>query len=922
MNIIKPKNDNRNYEFVQLANNMKIILIHDPDTLVGAASMSVNVGFYEDYPKYQGIAHFLEHMLFMGTAKYPNVNHFMSFLNKTGGSTNAYTTGDGTNYYFDVPVEHLMTALDIFGQFFIEPLFNPDTIEKEIDAINAEHSKNYNSDAWKVDRLVREMANENHPYYHFGCGTKKTLDKKDIREKLLSFHATYYSSNIMHLVIYSNTPLAIMKKQVKQIFGRVKNKDVIIEKNYNVFKRLPVTIKSIPVKDKEYLKIYIQITQNSGSNIFGDNQELKYQCLQYIGNLLAHEAKGTLVYHLKKQDLSNSTEVVIDDTDRYLISVMFSVDLTETGYNNLELITSMIYSYINLIKTQGITEWQYQEYRKIAKMTFDYEPRISASNYVISISSSMKLYDIEHILIRNNYYQPYNQKVIEGINYYLSQLIPQNAINIILSKKFVNDESMVADQWFNTKYKIIDDLVYNSQLSKNINFLLPLPNKLVPHNIKIFQMEGSYKDCDISYPRKVISSNNLNVYFKQDQTYNLPFVTMNAILYNNNVYENPKKYISFLIYQDILEETLTKLTSYAMYVNTYFNMSIEEEGIRINIFSYSNSLKYLLSKLINKFLRTEISEKQFQNSKNNLKAELQNFIYAPLIDVASVYFKERISIKYFSTNALIKTIGKVKLRDVENVKALTGNACKCECLIQGNYLENSVQEVIDILEPLIAKEYMNIDTKSIIPIGSGQEEIYTRSRFNPNDKNSYINIFFEIGSRKNLYVTNWDFKYSKLLLLYEMLNEAYFHQLRSIEQSGYIVICRVKNIGSSLVPLWGLQFVIQSINKSPTILKQRIKKFIKNFLVKIQEMTDADFDGYKAACIHILTKPCDNITEEANKNMKYLLEGQNFDYFKKISKLVATLNKEKIIKFYTRHLIDKPTRKIRMLQVFGKTMFV
>src|SRR5207237_3569467 len=106
-----------------------------------------------------------------------------------------------------------------------------------------------------------ELTFDNHPYSHFGCGTKKTLNKKNIRDKLIEFHTTYYSSNVMNLVIYSNIPLKLIKKIVTNLFNPVINKNVIITKNYNVFKKLPVTVKAVPIIDKNYLKVYIQIHQ-------------------------------------------------------------------------------------------------------------------------------------------------------------------------------------------------------------------------------------------------------------------------------------------------------------------------------------------------------------------------------------------------------------------------------------------------------------------------------------------------------------------------------------------------------------------------------------------------------------------------------------------------------------------------------------
>lgn len=937
MNIIKPKNDTREYEYIELDNKMKIILIYDPDTLVSAAAMTVGVGFYEDYDKadetFQGIAHFLEHMLFMGTAKYPSVNYFMSFLNKSGGNTNAFTTGESTNYYFDVPNEFFEEGLDVFGQFFIGPLFKSETIEKEIDAINSEHSKNYNSDTWRIDRIVRELAFEDHPYHHFGCGTKKTLSKKNIREKLLEFHETYYSSNVMNLVIYSNILIKQIKKLVTNIFDLVTNKNVVIINNYNVFKKLPVTVNAIPIIDKNYLKIYIQIPQELDSNI---NNTYKYQSLQYIYNLLSHEAHGTLLYYLKKQDLSNNTIVVLDDTDRYVISIMLSIDLTDTGFNNLELIISMVYNYINLIKTQGITEWQYDEFRKIAQITFDYEPRISPSSYVMNICTNMLRYPISHVLIGHNYFTKFKPKVVETIDLMLTYLTHHNAIYIILSKKFNNnnDTNMIREKWFNIKYKIVETLSYNPNLAKHIKFLLPLPNKLLPKNIKLFQ-KGSLVAWDASYPRLVTDITNLRIYFKQDHTYNSPFVSANIILYNNEIYDTPRKYLAFLIYQSVIEKKLSKLSSYAAYVNTDFTINIENTGIYFDVSSYTSNVKYLLSKLINTFERLEVSEKSFITCKNNIKTDLQNSIYSPLINIATRYFREKISTKYFNTNTLIKVIDKIKLKEIEQIKEYCKNNCKVDCLIQGNYLEEMIEDIPELLKTFISPNLITHDvtdgiltlalpvntlTRSInliIPINTGQEEVYIRNNFNQGDNNSCIIIFFEIGGKKNEYVTNWDFKFSKLLILYEMLNEEFFYQLRSVEQSGYIVACQIKNIGTNLIPIWGFQFIIQSSNKSPSLLKTRIKKFIKKYEEEIKNMSEEVISKYKSASIHHLTKPCDNIFEETNKNMSKILSGLPFDYNKRIAKIIDLINKEKLIKFYNKHLIAKKTRRIRMLLVIG-----
>ena len=69
-------------------------------------------GSLSDPGNISGLAHFCEHMLFLGTKKYPKENEYSQFLSEHAGSSNAFTSGEHTNYYFDVSHEHLQGALD------------------------------------------------------------------------------------------------------------------------------------------------------------------------------------------------------------------------------------------------------------------------------------------------------------------------------------------------------------------------------------------------------------------------------------------------------------------------------------------------------------------------------------------------------------------------------------------------------------------------------------------------------------------------------------------------------------------------------------------------------------------------------------------------------------------------------------------
>jgi insulysin len=231
VNILKSEEDKRTYRYVTLENELQILLIRDAHTEKASAAMDVHVGFYSDPDDVQGLAHFCEHMLFLGTEKYPDEKTYINYLSKHGGSWNAFTSSENTNFYFDVSSAHLEGALDRFAQFFISPLFTQDATDREMNAVHSEHCKNLQNDYWRESQLLRSTSNPNYPYHKFGTGSLETLKKHtDIRDRLLKYHSAFYSSNIMKLVIYGCESLDQLEIWAREKFSPIKNKHVTVPK--------------------------------------------------------------------------------------------------------------------------------------------------------------------------------------------------------------------------------------------------------------------------------------------------------------------------------------------------------------------------------------------------------------------------------------------------------------------------------------------------------------------------------------------------------------------------------------------------------------------------------------------------------------------------------------------------------------------
>ncbi|RTZ72242.1 MAG: peptidase M16, partial [Gammaproteobacteria bacterium] len=159
MEVTKSPNDDRQYEYLELPNRMRVLLVSDPEADKAAAALTVGVGSTSDPPGRDGLAHFLEHMLFMGTEQYPDVDDYSDFIKKNGGMDNAFTAGGQTTYYFDIKPEALEPALDRFAQFFIAPLMDARYVEREKHAVESEYQLKLKDDTRRIGAAQKQSYN-------------------------------------------------------------------------------------------------------------------------------------------------------------------------------------------------------------------------------------------------------------------------------------------------------------------------------------------------------------------------------------------------------------------------------------------------------------------------------------------------------------------------------------------------------------------------------------------------------------------------------------------------------------------------------------------------------------------------------------------------------------------------------------------
>ena len=184
------------------------------------------VGAFSDPMDFQGMAHYLEHMLFMGSESFPEPDGYMNFAAENGGSSNAYTSSEITNYMITIENTAFPEALHRLSEFFSAPILDPGYIQKEKNAVNAEWSMRRESEERSIYRLQRALLGEHPPtalplviWIPWQTKTPATTPCHDrvLRE--------YYSANLMALVLIS-LPVAEMERLAQQYFSLIPNKEV------------------------------------------------------------------------------------------------------------------------------------------------------------------------------------------------------------------------------------------------------------------------------------------------------------------------------------------------------------------------------------------------------------------------------------------------------------------------------------------------------------------------------------------------------------------------------------------------------------------------------------------------------------------------------------------------------------------------
>lgn len=881
--------DKANYQAIRLANGMEVLLISDSDANKSLFSIGLPIGSMEDPESQQGLAHYLEHMILMGSKNYPETNSLDGFLSKNGGRNNAYTAPDSTIYYLQVNHNAFDEAVERLSDAIAQPLLSENNAKKEINAVNAEMVRAKYNDGYRIRSVNLATANPAHPMTKFAIGNKDTLSDKEnskLQDELIAFYNKYYSANLMKAVLYSNQSIDKLAQLAADNLGKVENKNLTT-----------VTIKEQLYRDEEqgvilhYKPISPQKSITLSFDMPEDKSAFRQKSGEYLSYLFSNNTEGTLADYLVKNGLSNNgiSAYYSDDISRNRGSFDIYVRLTDKGLNEQDKIISLLFQQIELVKQQGIQSIYFDELKESLKQDFQHLRPAKTFNYAARLVEQMLSYPLANI-----FDQPYVAEEMNSdeIREKLNLMTLDKARILIVDQKAETDCQTLH---FQAPYSItkISEEQQTKWLDFSQNPTLKLPT-LNPYFTTEFKLNDVDKSRDV--PKLVLKEQGREIYampsrYFSDESKARVHITLGI---------SPKK---DELKAEIAAELLNIMNGLA-HKRTSFQASVARldtsfivgaNGISISAEGYTQNLAKLLQDMLLNFSRFELNENTLEQAKQRYSESLDALEKTSAQQQATQKREDFANYPYFEADHKRQMLEEIRLSDVENHRTRVLNAITgIRMLSVGNLSDNQLKDLLQSIEQVVKNSNSQIDFGRYVDINQSQRKInVVRQISNENNALSisyFPNGYDELESRV------------RATLLSIITSRWYFDDIRTDKQLGYTVLAHLDRIGKTS----GLTFNVQSPTASIQTIMEHNQRFFNESFERLKSLSESDFEKYRSSTIKILQRTPDSLSREFNGYTPDFERGNSdFNHRAQMINRLQTITLEEIIDFYHRALIEQ-----------------
>uniref|UniRef100_A0A8I5ZTD3 Nardilysin convertase n=1 Tax=Rattus norvegicus TaxID=10116 RepID=A0A8I5ZTD3_RAT len=834
-----------------------------------AAALCVGVGSFADPDDLPGLAHFLEHMVFMGSLKYPDENGFDAFLKKHGGSDNASTDCERTVFQFDVQRKYFKEALDRWAQFFIHPLMIRDAIDREVEAVDSEYQLARPSDANRKEMLFGSLARPGHPMGKFFWGNAETLKHEpkknniDTHARLREFWMRYYSAHYMTLVVQS---------------------------------------KVVPIRKIHALTITWALPPQQ--------QHYRVKPLHYISWLVGHEGKGSILSYLRKKCwalalFGGNGETGFEQNSTYSV-FSISITLTDEGYEHFYEVAHTVFQYLKMLQKLGPEKRVFEEIQKIEDNEFHYQEQTDPVEYVENMCENMQLYPRQDFLTGDQLLFEYKPEVIAEA---LNQLVPQKA-NLVLLSGANEGRCDLKEKWFGTQYSIEDienswTELWKSNFDLNSDLHLPAENKYIATDFTLKAF-----DCpETEYPAKIVNTPQGCLWYKKDNKFKIPKAYIRFHLISPLIQKSAANVVLFDIFVNILTHNLAEPAYEADVAQLEYKLVAGEHGLIIRVKGFNHKLPLLFQLIIDYLTEFSSTPAVFTMITEQLKKTYFNILIKPETLAKDV----RLLILEYSRWSMIDKyralMDGLSLESLLNFVKDFKSQLFVEGLVQGNVTSTESMDflryVVDKLNFVPLEREMPVQFQ-VVELPSGHHLCKVRA-LNKGDANSEVTVYYQSGTRSLR-------EYTLMELLVMHMEEPCFDFLRTKQTLGYHVYPTCRNTSGIL----GFSVTVgtQATKYNSETVDKKIEEFLSSFEEKIENLTEDAFNTQVTALIKL--KECEDthLGEEVDRNWNEVVTQQYlFDRLAHEIEALKSFSKSDLVSWFKAH--RGPGSKMLSVHVVG-----
>jgi secreted Zn-dependent insulinase-like peptidase len=896
-NIVKSENDDRAYRYLVLPNHLQVLLISDPTTEKSAASLDIHIGSAQDPDDRPGLAHFLEHMLFLGTQKYPAAGEYQEYINAHSGSNNAYTSLEHTNFHFDIDPAYLDPALDRFAQFFVAPLFDENYVTRERNAVHSEYAariKEESRRSWDVMAVLVQPQNHS---ARFSVGTLDTLadhDTKKVRDDLLAFYQTHYSANLMALVVLGKETPDQLEQMVRLRFADVPDKNLVMPADeVPLFPAgfLPKKVYVKPLKDQRVLSLRFPIP------VF--EQWYHEKPLAYIAYFLGHEGAGSARALLRDKGWIESLSAGPDVSNRQSADFEIDLELTQEGYRHQDEIINIIYHSIDMLKKQGIEKWRYNEQSVINDTIFRYQEKGDALDYVSTLANNLHYYTPQEVIAGSVMMTHYDEALIHR---YLDDLKPENAL-VEINAPDVPVTGKTT--YYQTEYSVAPVTDANIERWKQPmvgeSLRLPPPNEFVAKQFRVKQPEITAKTdgADVA-PILLRNTPNLRLWYRQDRHFNVPRGGIYIYARSVRSVQGVAGDALTEMFVRMLDNNLNSSAYTAQLAGLDLKLSKRSRGIDIEIGGYSDKQGLLLTRVLEAMSTPAFRQKDFDSVKEGLMRELLNENSDLPYHQLSHTWRSAISRSDYQVDELAQAVDKITLLQLQMFAMNWLKTVNADVLIHGNFLESDALKLSSIIDNKLALSgALHPDPQGLfVHLPETSKGLIHAVNVNHHD---VAVLHYMQGSEATVE------EEARMKMLVQLMETGFYQQLRTEQQLGYIVYAG----NGTLAQVPGMIFLVQSPSHAARDVDGRMSDFFAGFADILAAMPTDEFEQYRTALLKNVEEKPKNLGEEG---AEYWADIANhywkFDYREELARNIRQLDQKSLLDYYKKTFLSPAVHRL------------